>query len=467
LIAVPRSKGDETYNALAFPMLGLPGVLFHPKGRAIGVPIKGFDGSFSIVAPIYLAIEVESGLDRHGRPIPGGPPFDFKLYQAFRPTQGPLWLDAMAHEGAGVGLGTGSKPLKVEFRNHSTYSSRTGLTKGTPKRVLGGQLDVSREIKINDKMMPFMPNDVCFYVYPGDWDLARRLSVDTLVRAHKWSGMMSWTQCRYGCQDSKRQWAGPLHDVWVDDHTEEIYIPIPGHDAYLVVDFDDSNVDMKVVVPVRQDSDPLPPFAFQWTLPGSGCKIKGKVYDTPRQVALMHLTRSSSGDGRYSASVGEDPLHLKIKMMIQLDDVPFDTLFSHMILDSIPLNFEGGRRVSAGDVFPHLSSIIQQTQANLRRIEKGEPEANLIPVPPLPDLPAWRPGFDLAKSSDPGVDTENDAHDPHSGAHDPHSGAHDPHSGAHDPHSGAHDPHSGAHESKTEECRCPPPTAPPMNALSL
>ena len=410
LIGCPQTLGDEVYNALAFPMLNLPGVIFHPRGRAIGVPVKGFYGLHS---DIFLAIEVESGLDSHGRPLKHGPPFDFKLYQVFKPRQKSYWLDAMAHEGAGVGMGIGTKALrrpgpaiealKVEFRNHVTYDETLKRDVGLPKRVLGGALDVRREIKINDKMMPFLPANVRFYLYPGVWANKRRLSIDTVVRAHGWSGVMSWPMCRHGATDSKGQWKGPLHDVWVDDSTEEIYMPLISangdtYDAYLVVDFDDDNVDMKVIVPVRTPESPLPPFSYQWSLPSNpDCKIKGHVYDTPKQVSLKHLTATHDprqpDPSRKKAHIGDTKTML-IKMMIQLDDVPFSTLFDQMILDPVALDFGRGCCVSADDTFPHLMSIIQQCQKNAKRTREGDAVQALVPVPALESVPAWSPtGF--------------------------------------------------------------------------
>jgi len=376
LVARPNCLGEEVYNALAWPLLALEGVIFHPRGLAIGVPAPRFGSC------IYMVIEVEKD----------GRRYDFKVYQVAREGEASMWLDAMSHASAGVGRRgmSSTKPVKVEFRNHSQFNPAKG-EEGRPARVLGGQLLVRREIKINDVKLPFLPDDINFFVYPATWDRRSRISVESIVSAHGWKGMMSWDMCRRGGVDSKGHRSGPLHDVWVNDRTKEIYMPMDGQEAYLVVDFDDENVDMKVEVPARTDASAIPPFGFQWDLPKSGCKIKGIVFEYPKEVTLRHLT---STDGAASLG-GSRTLH--IKTTIQLDDVPFGTRFKEMTVDPVRLDLNGGRGGSAADAFPHLLDVVRQVMA-----QESRP---LVPPDPVTHLPIWTDA--QSDSSDESKDRED------------------------------------------------------------
>lgn len=318
-------------------------VIFDPLRRAIGVRAKG-------IAPfIWLAIEVEDD----------GRCFDFKLYQEVVEGQSSLWLDAMSHTSAGVSRrSTEQKAIKVEFRNYSDFFQGRGES-GAFRQVLSNQLWVRREIKIDDVHLPFMPSDMTFFTYAGQW-AERSLSVDAITRKHGWKGMMSWRDCQR-C----------LSKVWINQATEEIYFALMDRPrTYLVVDFDNDNVDMKVNILVDHEDDPLPSTSFQWNLEGSSCKVKGRLYHIPKKVRLGHLD-----NGRITEE--KDVL---LKMSIQLDDVPFGTLFKEMQVFPVDLNLQSAQEVSAADAFPHLLKIV-------RGLSSSHP--SLPSSPPLSDLPIF------------------------------------------------------------------------------
>lgn len=175
--------------------------------------------------------------------------------------------------------------------NHANSLVRRRNVKN-PFTVHGYQ--VYEEIKMND--IPFSvigkPGRVLFFAFQktlvSEEDLGK-----TVVR-HGWAGSMGWVTA-----------SATLKEVELDRKEQEIFMK--KDDSFIVVDFDQGNVDMKcLVLDVPQNSE----VAYDFLLKGEDVKKTSEIYSPPKKIL----------DGKYS-----------VQRKLELDDVPYGTPFANMI----------------------------------------------------------------------------------------------------------------------------------------
>lgn len=130
--------------------------------------------------------------------------------------------------------------------------------------------------------------------------------LEKIVSAGGWVGSMNYALCKEKLLKNK---------VEFDDHTEEVFFSVPvSNQINLVVDFDKNNVDMKAII-----ISSVPKLIGLHMVTAKRNKFYSVMYNVPKLVC-----------NRRKGALLE----------VQLDDVPYGTLFKDMLLNVFELTNE-------------------------------------------------------------------------------------------------------------------------------
>lgn len=165
-----------------------------------------------------------------------------------------------------------------------------------------GPLVVYEEIKVDD--LSVMADFSNLVIQWGSRRFLDRVALDIITTRYGWKGRLSFPDA-----------ARVLHGVQIDHSTQSIFMP--WEDWVLVVDFDPQGVDMKALVP---DSPVNRSRFFDMGYRGGVVKKNFDLYQPPRFFVGQAMSRR-----------------------VELDDVPYGTLFKDMFLDRYELGSVSAR----------------------------------------------------------------------------------------------------------------------------
>eukprot|EP00026_Physarum_polycephalum_P014149 Phypoly_transcript_14628.p1 GENE.Phypoly_transcript_14628~~Phypoly_transcript_14628.p1 ORF type:complete len:187 (+),score=30.60 Phypoly_transcript_14628:417-977(+) len=142
------------------------------------------------------------------------------------------------------------------------------------------------------------PGALSFFVFQKH--KVSEYSLDVVVEDHGWEGAMDWPTA-----------SKALKEVELNMETEEIFIK--RDDAFIVVDFDDNDVDIKCLVLDTKENAEV---AYDFLYTGPDVKKTSEVYIPAKPIL----------NGKY-----------QIQRKLELDDVPFGTPFDMMKLMKFPI----------------------------------------------------------------------------------------------------------------------------------
>ncbi|KAJ3280857.1 hypothetical protein HK104_000358 [Borealophlyctis nickersoniae] len=222
---------------------------------------------------------------------------DKKLYVPFPTGWAPLVL-GIEFEGNGVDVkvyqiapATNIHLDMALTTAHKTKIRRRSCT--TPTPIKSTSLSYYEEIKLDD--VPASADFSQLVIWQFKKEVVETLSLDSVVREHGWKGAMSFTTA-----------SKALRGVQIEQAEEAIYMPLAQGNCFLVVDFDESDVDMKCLV---LDTPANANTAYDLAIRGPYNKKTSDVY-VPSKPVL---------GGKYRAT-----------RRTELDDVPYGTSFGTM-----------------------------------------------------------------------------------------------------------------------------------------
>mmetsp|Transcript_20774 Transcript_20774/g.37173 ORF Transcript_20774/g.37173 Transcript_20774/m.37173 type:complete len:453 (-) Transcript_20774:1823-3181(-) len=292
-----EGSGADTYDSITSRLCGVPNVILESKTKTVIFPIAGSKGL------VYASLKYER------RNI-----FDVTLYvvepnlalfldiaiNAPRRSMDALVASALASNDSSTSPNLAARTLRKyeSKKDRAVKFHRSTSTEGFP---LFGDVKAFEVYKAND--VPAGTDFASIRLIAYRCEQQMQISADKVALAHGWKGALSFLTA-----------AEHLQDVVVDRKTEEIYMEIVPGQSMLLVDYDESNVDIKVAILDTPENAKL---GYEMYIKRQICERTMACYNPP-------LSRM---DGR-----------IQIAKIIQLDDVDYGTSLSDIRIRSFRLN---------------------------------------------------------------------------------------------------------------------------------
>ncbi|KAG2422340.1 hypothetical protein HXX76_016100 [Chlamydomonas incerta] len=245
---------DQKYAAIAGRLRGTPGLVEDPAGHECFVPVGDVPGLLYLGAKCH-----ERGLD--------------VIVIITRPDT-PMFLDFI------IAGKADTKVLRQE-------------THGEGRALAQGQLRAFQEISLENLAYDTDFSTITLYVF--DRKPVHHTNAGAVVMDHGWRGALGFKEA-----------AQTLTNIEVDHQEEEVYMPMPGGETVLMVDWDQGNVDIKLAVLAVPSTYTK---AFDLSIKGKPVKKYSRMYNPPKAKL----------GGRY-----------QLARLYELDNLPYGTGFGDM-----------------------------------------------------------------------------------------------------------------------------------------
>ncbi|KAG2422341.1 hypothetical protein HXX76_016101 [Chlamydomonas incerta] len=245
---------DQKYAAIAGRLRGTPGLVEDPAGHECFVPVGDVPGLLYLGAKCH-----ERGLD--------------VIVIITRPDT-PMFLDFI------IAGKADTKVLRQE-------------THGEGRALAQGQLRAFQEISLENLAYDTDFSTITLYVF--DRKPVHHTNAGAVVMDHGWRGALGFKEA-----------AQTLTNIEVDHQEEEVYMPMPGGETVLMVDWDQGNVDIKLAVLAVPSTFTK---AFELSIKGKPVKKYSRMYNPPKAKL----------GGRF-----------QLARLYELDDMPYGTGFGEI-----------------------------------------------------------------------------------------------------------------------------------------